>query len=288
MHPRFGFNNLNYGLVGSVIEQVSGQSYPDFLQTRILNPLGLDRTFLKPPLPNTPNVARCYNTLDDATPTPIPGPKAGSDGFAGPGAGMWSCSRDLMKFYRDFLAALKDQLDTKLSSTPSSPFKNLDHLTSPKIYLWRTGLHAGLSYACGWARTTFPSSLGQLGLNLGLSPGGRPVIGKDIAYPKELLFHQGSLPGALASVMLLPETETVILVLSNALARTDVADWVGQLVLQEVLCVPAQGRVDFKAYAERAVAENLKWYSAIAAELSEKRWAGAAKGVGGVCGYVLE
>jgi hypothetical protein len=88
--------------------------------------------------------------------------------------------------------------------------------------------------------------------------------------------------------MLLPETETVILVLSNALARTDVAHWVGQLVLQEVLCVPAQGRVDFKAYAEKAVAENLKWYSAIAAELSEKRWAGAAKGVGGVCGYVLE
>lgn len=38
---QFGYNNLHYELAGSVIEQVSGQSYFDFMQSRLLNPLGM-------------------------------------------------------------------------------------------------------------------------------------------------------------------------------------------------------------------------------------------------------
>lgn len=64
---QFSYNNLPYDLTGNVVEQISGQSRFEFLQTHILDPLGLGRTFLKPPPPGTSNITRCYNTLDDAT-----------------------------------------------------------------------------------------------------------------------------------------------------------------------------------------------------------------------------
>ncbi|KAK4155882.1 hypothetical protein C8A00DRAFT_31326, partial [Chaetomidium leptoderma] len=102
-----------------------------------------------------------------------------------------------------------------------------------------------------------------------------PIVGKGV--PSQLvLFHQGSLPGALALVVLLPDTDTVILVLSNSLALNDVADWVGQLVLEEVLEVLAQERVDFTEPARDAVAENLKWYPALVKELAEHKKKGTS------------
>lgn len=182
-----------------------------------------------------------------------------------------------MKFYQTFLTSLNHQITNKSSSTPNSPFKNLAYLTSSKIPI--CGTHdprTELSYACGWARAKLPAPLGQLGLNPGLLPGGiMPVVGEGGYSEPKLLFHQGSLPGAMTSVMLLPGSETVILVLSNALALTDVADWVGQAVLEQVLYVPAHRGVDFLACARKAVAENLKWYPAVVRELAEKKREGA-------------
>lgn len=262
---QFAYNNLPYDLAGNVIEQISGQSWSEFLQTRILDPLGLDRTFLKPPPPGTTNVTQCYNALDDLTTVPIPCPKAGSDRFAGPSGGMWSCVRDLQKLYTSYGRSFKDQFDTGKTSTDGSPFKQIAHLTSAKIPMDQPSRRE-ISYACGWGRVQLPNRMGQIGLNPGLVPGGMPVIGKGV--PSQLvLFHQGSLPGALAIVMLLPDSDGMIIVLSNSLALSDVPDWVGQLVLEELLDVPESERVDFIAPAKAAVAENLKWYPGLVKEL---------------------
>lgn len=55
---QFSYNNIAFELAGKVIESLSGESYFDFVQSRILDPLGMDRTFLKtPPSSN--------NALDD-------------------------------------------------------------------------------------------------------------------------------------------------------------------------------------------------------------------------------
>lgn len=45
---RFGYSNLGYALLGGVIESVSGQSWADYLQTRILDPLGMNNTVVMP------------------------------------------------------------------------------------------------------------------------------------------------------------------------------------------------------------------------------------------------
>lgn len=122
-----------------------------FAHTRILDPLGLDRTFLKPPPPGTTNVTQCYNTLDDLTTAPIPCPKAGSDRFAGPSGGTWSCVRDLQKLYTSYGRSFKDQFETGKTSTDASPFKQIAHLASTKIAMDQPS-RRGISYACGWGR----------------------------------------------------------------------------------------------------------------------------------------
>ncbi|KAF2790171.1 hypothetical protein K505DRAFT_251768, partial [Melanomma pulvis-pyrius CBS 109.77] len=87
-----------------------------------------------------------------------------------------------------------------------------------------------------------------------------PVVGKGVSS-QLVVFHQGSLPGALSISILLPGTKSAIVISSNALALNDVPNRVGQLVLEEFLQVPASERNDYIKAAEISRAENLKWYN---------------------------
>ena len=124
------------------------------------------------------------------------------------------------------------------------------------------------SYAFGWARVQLPGKMGDIGCNPGLMPQGMPIVGKG-APPQLVFYHQGSLPGALAAVLLLPDTESAIVVLTNTLGLNDTPDWVAQLVLEEMLEVPNKN--DYVAAARSSVAENAKWYPDTSEELSRNR-----------------
>lgn len=113
------------------------------------------------------------------------------------------------------------------------------------------------SNALGLGKVQLSGNMGQDGLSPDLIPDGMPVIGKGV--PSQLvIFHQGSLPGALSIVILLPDTESAIVISTDALALNDVPDWVGQLVLEEFLGIPHSERNDFIKAAEISAAENLK------------------------------
>jgi Beta-lactamase len=93
------------------------------------------------------------------------------------------------------------------------------------------------SYGFGWARVQLPGTMGDIGCNPPLMPHGMPVVGK--GAPSQLvIYHQGSLPGALAAVILIPDTKSAIVILTNSLSLNDTPDWVGQLILEELLNVP--------------------------------------------------
>jgi CubicO group peptidase (beta-lactamase class C family) len=47
-HHAFHYSNLAYGLLGQVVEQVTGQDWEDVVRERILGPLGMTRTGLTP------------------------------------------------------------------------------------------------------------------------------------------------------------------------------------------------------------------------------------------------
>ncbi|KAJ5686908.1 hypothetical protein N7536_009527 [Penicillium majusculum] len=67
------------------------------------------------------------------------------------------------------------------------------------------------------------------------------------------------------------QSASVIVFLSNSLALNDVPDWVGQLILEELLQVPELERNYYIEVARTSVAENLKWYPAVVRELDEAR-----------------
>ena len=254
---QFAYNNLPYELAGHIIETLTGLPWSHVVRSRIIDPLGLERTSFTTPLSTVENVAKCYNTLDDGTPTPVCCAKAGDDGFAGPCGGIRTCVNDLLKLYRVFLASANDQFASGTTSTKYSPLKQVNHLMSAKIPMHQA-THGEASYGYGWARVQLPGPMGNVGNNPPLMLDGMPVVGK--GGPSRLvLYHQGSLPGALAAVNLIPDTESAIIVLTNSLGLNDTADWIGQLVLEEFLEVPK--RNDYIKAAKTSVAANAEWHS---------------------------
>ncbi|KAF5252687.1 hypothetical protein FANTH_2314 [Fusarium anthophilum] len=264
---QFGYNNLHYELAGSVIEQVSGQSYFDFMQSRLLDPLEMERTSFQTPLESVDDVTVCYNALDDASTVPIDFLRMGDVGYGAASGGARSSVKDLVKLYSSFIKGFNSQFSESVTPDDASPLKQLNHIMSAKIPFNQPSQHEA-SYAFGWGRVQLPGRLGQIGLNPALLPQGMPTIGRGTS--SLVLFHQGSLPGSLTFVALLPETETVIVVLTNSLALNDAADWIGQLIIEEIVNGPPELRTDFVGLAEAAVAENLKWYPRVVDELEKE------------------
>lgn len=269
---QFPYNNRPFELAGHVIESLTGSPWCEFLNSRIIEPLGMRRTFFKTPPSDVGNVAKSYNTLDDGSPTPIDNVKTGDDGFGGPSAGIRTCVKDLLKLYSVFLASAKDQFASGRTSSQDSPLKQVSHLMSAKIPMDQPTLQEA-SYAFGWARVQLPGKMGAVGCNPPLMPGGMPVVGKGV--PSQLvLYHQGSLPGALAAVILIPKSESAIFILTNSLTLNDTPDWVGQMILEEILEVPE--RNNYIKTARDSVAENAKWYPTTVEELRKQQKNGSS------------
>ncbi|KAG5746964.1 hypothetical protein H9Q70_010361 [Fusarium xylarioides] len=265
----FAYNSTAYDACDESFRSLRGTSLDDFLQQQVFAKLGLRRTFMKPPPSDTDNVTKSYNPLDDGTPWYIPGPKLGEDGIGCGSGGLRSCAADLVGLYTCFVQSFNHESQTGQTSTPSSPLKQVSKLMSAHVPMLTTE-RGEVSYGLGWARVQLPNTLGHIGLNSRLMPHGMPVIGKGVA--EELIFyHQGTLPGALAVVILIPRTEGVVLVMSNSLSPTDVPDWVSQMVLEEILDVPIKDRTDFIAYAKTSIAINLGWYDRIVQGLIQRQ-----------------
>ncbi|KAM0248984.1 hypothetical protein ACHAP5_003193 [Fusarium lateritium] len=270
---QFGYNNLHYELAGQIIEHVSGQSYFDFVQSRLLKPLGLERTSFRTPSKDAEDVAVCYNALDDASVAPINYPRMGDDWYGAASGGARSSVKDLVKLYGSYMKGFNNEFKGANSSSEESTFKQLTHIMSAKIPFDQPSQFEA-SYGFGWGRVQLPGRLGEIGMNPGLLPKGMPIVGKGTS--RLVLFHQGSLPGSLTFVALLPEIESVVVVLTNSLALNDAADWIGQLIIEELLEVSSDLKNDFVNLAEAAVAENLKWYTWVLDELEKGQKSGTS------------
>jgi CubicO group peptidase (beta-lactamase class C family) len=271
---QFAYSNLAYELAGKVVESHSNESYSDFVQSRIFDPLGMTRTYLKTPPADLDNVGKCYNALDNGTFVPITSVKAGDDGLGAPFGGMRTCIRDLMKLYKAFMQGFNHQIATGNTVTEGLPLKQVAQLMSAHVPMDQPSKNEA-SYGFGWARVQLPGKMGQIGMNPGLMRDGMPIVGKGVP-PRLVLFHQGSLPGALCLTMLLPDTESAIVITSNALSLNDVPDWVGQMVLEEFLEVPASERNDYLAAAMTSLKMNLRWYPYLVRDLQRAQKKGTS------------
>jgi D-alanyl-D-alanine carboxypeptidase len=89
---RLSYSNTNYLILGRIVEKVSGKSYEDFLQERILRPLGMTHTGFEPD-PVRPGAAQGYSCFAVFDPQPAPREPAGWMFSAG---GLYSTPNDLV------------------------------------------------------------------------------------------------------------------------------------------------------------------------------------------------
>lgn len=58
----YNYSNLGYAVLESIIEHISGKSYPEFLRTEVFNPLNLTRTAVLTAPPEGLNIAEKYSS----------------------------------------------------------------------------------------------------------------------------------------------------------------------------------------------------------------------------------
>src|SRR5450432_2346617 len=172
---RHSYSNPGFVILGYIIEKISGKSYGDYIAENMLLPLGMGHTnfnhFSKLPEDTKQYVVHSGKIIEVPSITILMGP-AGS---------LWSCSDDMLKFIRLFLADGKPifpgsvihEMETMRSSLAAKAgLKNGYALANAGMFLfdksaaWRG--HSGLMGTC----FSFFSYNKQLGVGFVMSSNG--------------------------------------------------------------------------------------------------------------------
>jgi CubicO group peptidase (beta-lactamase class C family) len=261
LRTEFVYNNMAYEVLGQVIEKASGTRYFSFLRNRILDPLGMTRTFYTNALINVENTAKPYATLESVTAFQLPPPLYGNHVMMGPAGGVRSSVHDLLILYNAFIDAAKSQVEHRESRVPHNPLKQLAHIWRGMISLPVSTVREN-SYASGWVRVQLPAPM-----EYGSSPGIDPMLGEGL--PSRLgLFHEGNIPGFASFAAIFPETSSAVVVLSNSVALTNGVGLVGQLLIEELFGNTINA-TDYTQYAQSTAKRGASTMSTIKKELIE-------------------
>jgi len=159
---QWSYSSPGIEILGRIIEVCSGQKYEDFIQSRILGPLGMKDSFFYPPADKVGRIAMVYVQKDGKL-VPASGSILAGDPakyrkgsvFPAPGWGLYSTADDLLHLYRMMIDGGVHQGRRYLS-----PFSV--HLMTEAH---TTGIHPvgwmrGSDYGLAWEVVTDP--LGEL------------------------------------------------------------------------------------------------------------------------------
>lgn len=226
----YGYSNLMFLAAGEVIRSASGQSWQEFVRSRILQPLEMHRTALSTTeLPQLGNAATPHKT---STTGNMPIPWVNWDTMAAAG-GVISCSDDMAKWL--LLQLRRGRLETgvQLFSRAASHLMWSPHTVIPVSEAARERTPSTHFRSCGlgWMLADYR---------------GRQTVG-----------HGGGYDGMYSQVLLIPEEQLGIVVLTNSMTGLPQAlcmaiadrflggptrDW-----LAEGLTRDQNGRLDFAA-----------------------------------------
>jgi CubicO group peptidase (beta-lactamase class C family) len=107
---QWSYSSPGIEILGRLIEVCSGQKYEDFIQSRILGPLGMKDSFFYPPAGKVDRISMVYVQRNGAF-VRAPGTMLGGDPakhrqgavFPAPGWGLYSTAEDLLHLYRMML-----------------------------------------------------------------------------------------------------------------------------------------------------------------------------------------
>ncbi|EWZ43331.1 beta-lactamase/transpeptidase-like protein [Fusarium oxysporum Fo47] len=226
----FIYNNFAYEVLGHVIEKVSGSSYSSFLREKLLEPLGMKRTYYTD-AEGMENEAKPYAALKNASVVQIPPALKGKDVLMGPAGGVRSCIDDLLNFYDALMVSAAEQLEIRATARTSH---QRQRPSLPGLAAMWTGwnilpmpLVREHSYGYGWLRSQLPSVLAPSRGNPELSP----LIG--IGTGSRLaIWHSGDIPGYQTHATLFPETNQAVVVLTNSMTLNAGSRYISDLLIE--------------------------------------------------------
>lgn len=263
----FTYSNWGYGLLGEIMESVSGEDLESLFQRTLFKPLGLQRSFLKAKVGEFANITKCYQALSDATTYEIP-PTPYNSGSARAAAGaVKSTVNDLLHLYGAWMKAAQDQATTDQDQSLKSPFTHVSAQWTPHNKVTEES-----DYGLGWVLTNLPAKASITSLNPFEGPD-VPVLAKGTT-PRRLVYHHGSVLGGLSSVYLLPDTVTAIVVLGNTFDLFDTPDFISQILLEALLDVPEPN--EYIERGRRIIASTLSQFPVTAAKLATEQVQGTS------------
>lgn len=229
----YGYSNLMYIAAGEVVRRVTGLSWSEFARRELVAPLGMERTiFSVRDLADDPNAATPHKTLPDQN---VPLAWCNWDSMAAAG-GIISSSSDMAKWL---------QLQLRRGALPSTQRlyseQSAEQMWSPLTVIPVTARHRELhrsnhfrAYGLGWAMMDY-----------------RGV---------KILSHGGGYDGMYSCVMLVPEADLGIVVLTNSMTSFSTA--LAYQVVERALAPNSD--LDFvAAYRPRFLKERQEFYDRI-------------------------
>ena len=228
----FVYSQWNYALVTEICERVTGMRFGQHVHNKILDPLGMSRTTFMPE--RGENVAVPHVVCNDGTACEVALTNLSDEtGFGGANA-VRSSIKDLLQFYRSLLSAHKDQTETMDDSTEGSPLKQVRKILSPYIGVGTSRIE-DVGYCLGLYRTVLPNNLSTSSMNnLLFGPKQIPRVGSG-SKSMDIYHHAGNVPGFVASIFLIPSSQSAVVVLTNSLPYMDPTDFVGQLIVSALV-----------------------------------------------------
>ena len=98
--------------------------------------------------------------------------------------------------------------------------------------------------------------------------GEEPILGEG-APSRLLIAHYGSMPGAYCGVNMFPETESVIVVLSNRTPMCDISNWTLQLLTQSLF--DFETKHNYVDWTKKTVDHELGWHARLVSHLEAAR-----------------
>lgn len=175
----FEYSNLNYSLLGALVERVSGKTFEDFVQERIFTPLGMNDSTLIPQIAASRDRADGHQMMLGkiiTRNTPI-------YESIQPAGWVMSSAEDMAKWL------LVNMNDGYLNGRQVVPSAVIELMQTPSAKIVKEGENT--NYAMGWFT--------------GKTKNGEPVI-----------WHGGDTPNFLSEVIILPERNLGIVMLVNS------------------------------------------------------------------------
>lgn len=226
---KFDYDNLLYVVAGEVVARASGMSWSDFVEKRIMKPLGMNRSVgVYQNLADKKNTAAPHSVVKGELKQLEPYTK--SDGSLGAAGGIYSSVSDLSKWLLMHLNDAKygDKLQSQLI-TPA----NHKEMLRPHTFLGftvkpdpRSKRHLN-AYGLGWG---IEDQLGAI-----------------------VISHTGGLPGMLSRTAMVPELNLGVVVLTNTDPGGYAFQTISGAILDSYLGKPA---MDWISRAKKNIQES--------------------------------